>query len=279
MTPNRRKQQPGPALQPRVVAVPCQARKLSFSLEPGAVLLDAVSRHLGNCAGAVLHLEGGGFGPFHYVIPALSSTTDHAAFYSDVFKPHGITRLESGRMTYGMRDGKPWLHCHGFLTEQDGRRSGGHVIPDATVIAASIKVDAWLLDGAAFVAVHDPETNFTLFAPQPAPRTHDGAGRYIAVRLCPNQDLHGALDECCASNGFSRAIIRGGVASIIGAVFADGATATPFATEIFIRDEIAGLHSAIDIGLVNYLGERHEGMLQKGANPVLMTAELLLEAF
>jgi predicted DNA-binding protein with PD1-like motif len=279
MIATRRIAMPGPELQPRIIAVPTRVRERRFSLPPGSNLLDAISKELGDCKGAVLHLGGGAFGPFHYVIPALSATPDYAAFYSDVRTPKGATSLDAARVTYGSRDGKPWLHCHGFWTDSSGKPGGGHVIPDHTIIAEAMSAEVWLLDGAAFVTSHDAETNFTLLAPEPTAANGDS----LAIRLRPNQDLCTTLEQLCATHGIAHAAIRGGVASIIGAVFDDGRVAEPFATEIFIRSgEIAPgangeMAAGIDIGLVNYLGELFEGRLRRGANPVLMTAELLLQ--
>ncbi len=265
---------PGPELEPRVIAVPTQALHRHVTLPAGATLLDSISAALGPCEGAMLHLSGGAFGPFHYVIPSLSATPDYAAFYSDVRTPKGATRLDAARVTYGSRDGKPWLHCHGFWAESSGRAGGGHVIPDQTIIAEAITAEAWLLDGAAFVTRHDPETNFTLLGPEPITAN----GNCLAIRLRPNQDLCTTLEQLCATRGIRRAAIRGGVASIIGAVFDDGRVAEPFATEIFIRHgDVTPERAMIEIGLVNYLGELFEGRLLRGANPVLMTAELLLQ--
>jgi len=280
MDPNRRIAQPGPALMPRIVAAPCRVTERRFTLAPGGILLDSLHEVLGDGASAALHLEGGAFGPFHYVIPSLSETSEHAAFYSATFTPPGATRIEAARITFGTRDGAPWLHCHGFWTEADGTQSGGHVLPDLTRIATPIEVRAWVLDGAVFTTRHDPETNFNLLGPAPGA----GGGASYAIRMRPNQDLCTALEEFCVAHGLARAEIRGGVASIIGAVFEDGRQATAFATEMFIQrgtiapDAAGRMVASIDVGLVNYLGERWEGRLRRGANPVLMTAELVLHA-
>jgi predicted DNA-binding protein with PD1-like motif len=283
MNPTRRIQQPGPALEPRILAVPCRATHIRFTLRPGEVLLDGLAKNFAEAGytsspGAVLHLTGGAFGPFRYVIPALSETPDHAAFYSEVFSPPGVTKLELARVTFGRRERKPWLHCHGFWTEADGLATGGHVIPDGAVVAEPIEAEAWVLDRAAFVTRHDPETNFTLLGPVPDEDRGTGSGRFFAMRLRPNQDWGGALVAFCAAHGIARARILGGVGSIIGAVFADGRKSTPFATEIFVRSGEIDTTSRLDIGLVNHLGERMEGLLTHGENPVLMTAEFVLEA-
>ena len=283
MNPTRRIQQPGPALEPRILAVPCRATQIRFTLRPGEVLLDGLASHFAEagyapCPGAVVHLTGGAFGPFQYVIPALSETPEHAAFYSEIFAPAGVTKLELGRVTYGSREGKPWLHCHGFWTQADGHATGGHVIPDGAVVAEPIEAEAWVLDGAAFDTRHDPETNFTLLGPVPDNGSGTGSGRFFAMRLRPNQDWGGSLVTFCAAQDIRRARILGGVGSIIGAVFADGRESPPFATEIFVRSGEIDTSSRIEIGLVNHLGERLEGLLTHGENPVLMTAEFVLEA-
>lgn len=278
MDPNRRKTQPGLALEPRIIAVPTHAHKLALVLPRGKSLLDALHEAIGPCPSAVVHLDSGAFGPFTYVIPALSKTSEYAAFYSDFFTPLGHTTIEAARLTYGLRDGQPWLHCHGFWIEADGTRKGGHVIPDQTILATPVAATAWLLDGAIFTARHDPETNFSLLAPEAS----GPPGPCHAIRLRPNQDLCTTLEDFCAQHRITHASIAGGVASIIGAVFEDGRISTPFATEIFIKSgQIQpGTNGApaagIEIGLVNYRGDIVQGTLRRGANPVLMTAELLL---
>ena len=68
----------------------------------------------------MLNIRGGALGPFAYVMPALSKTGENAAFYSDTFRPAGVTRLKTGAMTLGERDGAPFFHCHALWTR--GRR-------------------------------------------------------------------------------------------------------------------------------------------------------------
>src|SRR3712207_8374784 len=46
-------------------------------------------------ASGVLTLESGAFGPLAYVIPALSQTSRHAAYYSDTYRDRKSTRLNS----------------------------------------------------------------------------------------------------------------------------------------------------------------------------------------
>jgi predicted DNA-binding protein with PD1-like motif len=282
----RRIEQPGPPATERIQWVEARGRAFSFTLEAGVPLLEAARRGFAEAgfAGGVLNMQGGALGPFAYVMPALSKTPEHAAFYSDTFRPNGITRLKMGAMTLGERDGAPFFHCHGLWREADGRLNGGHILPEETVVAEPFEVDAFGIDGAIFLAESDPETNFKLFGP--VPREAAGVkntGRAFALRLRPNQDFAGALEGFCRGHGILRGRVHGGVGSIIGARFADGRSVVPFATELAVGSgEIspgpAGAPAAhLDVALVDYLGGLGEGRLTRGDNPVLMTMELVVE--
>ncbi len=138
------------------------------------------------------------------------------------------------------------------------------------------------MDGACFEANPDPETNFKLFGPVPAGATMVDGTRAFALRLRPNQCFHAALENLCREKGLSRATIHGGVGSLIGSSFEHGLETEPFATEVFItQGSIApgadgALRADIDAGLVDYTGGLAEGRLKRGANPVLMTFELVV---
>jgi predicted DNA-binding protein with PD1-like motif len=282
----RRIVQPGPPASERIQWVEARGRAFSFTLEAGLPLLEAVRRGFAAAgfAGGVLNAKGGTLGPFAYVMPALSKTGENAAFYSDTFRPDGITRLKLVAMTFGERDGAPFFHCHGLWTEADGRPGGGHILPEETVVAEPFEVDAFGLDGAMFKAEPDPETNFKLFGPvASAAMGVETTSHAFALRLRPNQDFADALEAFCKERGISRAKLHGGVGSTIGARFADGRIVEAFATEIAVTSGVitAGAGSAfeaeLDIALVDYLGGVAEGRLMRGDNPVLMTMELVLE--
>jgi predicted DNA-binding protein with PD1-like motif len=232
----------------------------------------------------VLSMRGGALGPFAYVMPALSKTGGNAAFYSDTFRPSGITRLKLGAMTLGARDGASFFHCHGLWTETDGHPHGGHILPEESIVAESFAVEAFGIDGAMFVAEPDPETNFKLFGPVARADTDVKAeSRAFALRLRPNQDFAVALETFCRQHGILRARIHGGVGSTIGAHFSDGRIVVPFATELAIKAGTIApgadgtLQAELDVALVDYLGGIAEGRLMRGDNPVLMTMELVLE--
>ncbi|MDH2353186.1 DUF296 domain-containing protein [Bradyrhizobium sp. SSUT18] len=278
--------QPGAPVAERIQWVEARGRAFSFTLQAGLPLLEAARRGFAaeGFAGGVLSFGRGALGPFAYVMPALSKTSENAAFYSETFRPSGVTRTKLGSMTLGMRDGAPFFHCHGLWTEADGRASGGHMLPDETDVAEPFEVEAFGLDGAMFTAEPDSETNFKLFGPVAAAST--GArttSRAFALRLRPNQDFPGCLEEFCRGHGIARAKIHGGVGSTIGARFIHGGVTEPFATELAI---VAGtiapvrsgaLEAALDIGLIDYTGGIAQGRLIRGDNPVLMTMELVLE--
>ncbi len=278
--------QPGPPAPERIQWAEARGRAFSFTLEAGLPLLEATRRGFaaGGFAGGVLRWTGGALGPFAYVMPALSKTPDHAAFYSDTFRPAGVTRLKLAAMTLGERDGAPFFHCHALWRQADGRIKGGHILPEETVVAEPFAVEAFGIDGAAFAAEPDPETNFKLFGPVPAAATAtETTSRAFALRLRPNQDFAGALEAFCRERGIVSAKLHGGVGSTIGARFADGRIVEPFATELAVSSGVivsgvsGALEAELDIALVDYQGGIAEGPLLRGDNPVLMTMELVLE--
>jgi predicted DNA-binding protein with PD1-like motif len=279
--------QPGPPVAERIQWVEGRGRAFSFILEAGLPLLEAARRGFAaqGFAGGTLNMRGGTLGPFGYVMPALSKTGENAAFYSDIFRPSGLTQLKLATLTLGVRDGAPFFHCHGLWREADGKISGGHMLPEETFVAEPFEVEAFGIDGAVFAAEPDPETNFKLFGPVPSPAT--GAktmSRAFALRLRPNQDFAGSLEGFCRERGIARAKIHGGVGSTVGARFTDGGVIKPFATELAITSGVVApgdggeLEAALDVALIDYTGGIGEGRLVRGDNPVLMTMELVVEA-
>ncbi len=278
--------QPGPPAPERIQWVAARGRAFSCTLQAGVPLLEAARRGFAaeGFAGGTVSMTGGALGPFAYVTPALSKTGENAAFYSDIFRPAGVTRLKLATMTLGARDGAAFFHCHGLWTEAGGRTNGGHILPEETVVAEPFAVEAFGIDGAAFTAEPDPETNFKLFGPVArSTAAVETTSRAFALRLRPNQDFAGALEAFCRERGIISAKLHGGVGSTIGARFTDGRVVEPFATELAVQSGVivagagGALEAELDIGLVDYLGGIAEGRLTRGDNPVLMTMELVLE--
>jgi predicted DNA-binding protein with PD1-like motif len=273
--------QPGSPAAERIVAVAAHGRSIQFDLEPGVLLLDAVRQGFAahGFTSGVVEFGTLALGPFADVMPALSKTRENAAFYSDTFRPAGTSRLNHGAMTFGRRDGAPFFHCHALWTEADGKVTGGHILPDETIVAERITVTAFGIDGALFEGNLDPETNFKLFGPVAAPTTGAAtSNRAYAIRLRPNQDFCGALEAFCVAHNITRAKIRGGVGSTIGARLEGGTVVENFATEVYVRSgTIEGGRAVVDVALVDYTGAMAEGQYIRGDNPVLMTFELVLE--
>ena len=284
--PTRRIVQPGPRAPERIQWVEVRGHAFSFVLEAGLPLLEAVRRGFAAAgfSSGVLRADGGALGPFAYVMPALPQTNEHVAFYSKTFRPAGITRLKIATMTFGMHDGAPWFHCHAQWLEADGRLSGGHILPDETIVAEPFPVEAFGIKGAMFTAQPDPETNFKLFGPVPCdPTNAHTTSRAFALRLRPNQDFANSLEDFCRQHKIAHAKVRGGVGSIIGAQFTDGRLVEPFITEIAVRSGAvmpaasSSLEAELDVALVDHMGGLSEGRLRRGANPVLLTMEIVLE--
>ena len=281
----RRIEQPGTGTPERIQWAECHGLAFPMTLEAGLPLLEAVRRSFAAAGfvSGVAKLDGLALAPFAYVMPALSKTPEHAAFYSETFRPAGTARVERGAMTFGQRDGGPFFHAHALWVEGSGKRNGGHILPDETMVAETVTLPAVGLDGAAFLAETDGETNFKLFGPKPAPfldATRNG--RFFALRVKPNVDFCGALEAFCAEQGIREAVIHGGVGSTIGARFEAGRPVENFATEVAITagriaDAGEGLRATVDAALVDYRGGLASGRLVRGDNPVLMTFELVLE--
>lgn len=311
-------QHPGTAQAERTQCVAGTAHIMELDLPAGVSLLAAITQALDplQADSAVLELHDGACEPFAYVLPAMSETPVHAVYYSQRYQaPAGATRLQAGCITYGRREGSPWLHCHAIWTEADGTERCGHILPDETVLATPLRVTATLLRGMRFEVAPDAETNFSLFQPRAAAAgaaseagmndggdtgRHTGGGaaalanaadsmhgataaEAYALQIRPNEDFCTALESLCAQRGIRRAALRGGVGSLIGATFDDGRTVQPIATELFIDHGVVepgpdGRPCAtVDVTLVDYTGATSRGRLRRGANPVLVTFELVVQ--
>ena len=270
--------QPGPSLLPRVESLAARATRLDFTLEAGLSLLEAVARPLraAGFASAAVEIAGGGFGPFAYVLPAHAPDAVHAAWYSATHEPPGGARLERGNVTFGQREGAPWLHCHAVWQEASGRRAG-HVLPEETLVAAPVAARAWGLSGAGFAVGPDAETNFSLFQPAALPGPAGGS-RAVVLRVRPNEDMVAALEAACRAHGIARAVLRGGVGSLVAPRLAEGTGTADIATELLVTGGGVGPGGgAVAVALADMQGRVHAGTVPRGANAVCITCELVLE--
>ncbi len=274
--------QPGPVRPERWLAAAGALIHRVVDLAPGRTLLDAVAGPLAEAGmqGGVVHLSGGSFSPFSYVMPALSSDPRFAAYYSETFRPAGETRLERASVTFGERDGAGFLHVHGTWIEPDGRRRAGHLLPAEVVIADPVRAEAWGSAGAAWRVIPDAETNFSLFTPAPVSAGEPGC---LLLKIQPNEEIHAAIEAACAAHGLATARVRG-IGSIVRPAFADGRVIPTDASEVLIRDGTVrpgpdgGLLAHLDIAVVDVAGAIHEGVLLRGANAACITFELCLTA-
>jgi predicted DNA-binding protein with PD1-like motif len=296
-------QHPGQPSAQRVAAQQVELEPFALELPGHMSLMQAVAQSMQGIGAqcATFRMQGGGFEPFSYVMPALAKTSAHAVYFSDTYPVEGAVRLETASVTFGQRDGKPWLHSHAIWIEASGRRHCGHLLPDDIQVNHPIQAQGVAVRGATFTVCPDGETNFTLFVPlksmarpsqttagvnaaqKPPASSQTPRSKGYALRVAPNIDICTALETFCRDRGITHAKVQGGVGSTVGAVFDDGRVVEPFVTELLIRNgeiftNAAGQTQAqLDVSMVDYKGGVSEGRLARGQNPVLVTFELALE--
>ncbi|MDH5858185.1 PCC domain-containing protein [Lampropedia aestuarii] len=271
-------------------AVPCQLHYHADVLPTGLPLREAFARlcALRGASSAVARLEGGSFGPLAYVMPALSNKPEFAVFYSDRYEAVVPAQIESATVTIGLRDGQSWLHCHAVWIDAQGERKAGHVLPDDAWLSEAPQMHIWYLQGANFDVLPCTESRFSLFTPVPALAAPAAASAVptstgLAVTIRPNEDVCEAIATICREHGIRRAVVRGGVGSLVGVSFADGREVEAFVTEVLIEQGTVdtslpgGTGVTLDVALVDYLHGIHSGRLKPGANPVLVTFEMVIE--
>ena len=275
--------QPGPADAVRVEEFAVPMRRLEFSLEPGRSLVDAVAEPMA-AAGittAGLSLKGFELGPMKYVMPAVSKTPDHVAFYSETFVPERTLKIEAANITFGRKDGKPFVHCHAFWHDDSGALRGGHILPFDTYVAAPARAVAVGCGGIAMVAEFDAETNFTLFHPLrvDAPDAAGADRRGIVARIRPNEDLIETIEALCRRHEIRNAVIQSCIGSLIGFEFEDGQALEAGPTEILALDgRVVDGRAELKIGLIDTEGHIYQGRPVRGRNPILICCELFIRA-
>ena len=171
---------PGPRATQRMQVARTRLVPVSGALRAGETVLAGVARVFADagCRGGVAFLDGVTCDPMRYVLPALSTDGVHAAWYSDTFAPEGSCRIIRATASVGVKDGQPFLHCHGIWDTLDGRAMG-HLLLDSVVaedceITGIGALDAW------FDSRADAETAFTLFQ-----AAGGGDGSALLVRVAP----------------------------------------------------------------------------------------------
>ena len=269
-------QQPGPVHPRRIESFGGIAHTLTFPLRTGLSLLEAATGPLVEAGwrGGTLTFTGGAFTPFRYVMPGPPDDASHVAYFSSPVTPAGITRIEQANATFGWRDDNPFLHCHAAWTEQGSARRGGHILTDQTIVTEPATVHAWGFSNIEIRTERDPETNFTLFQPSGSSDTHAPAA---AARVRPNEDIVSAIETIARLHHMPNATIRGSLGSLIGARFTNGTMVPDNATEVLIRTgRLVSGTAEIDLLAVDSHGQVHEGRLERGANSVCITFDLVL---
>ncbi len=73
----------------------------------------------------------------------------------------------SGLGNISLKDGKPFVHLHLVLGQEDGSCVGGHAMPGCVIFAAEAALFA--LDGLPLEREYDPETGLALWRKNHAP--------------------------------------------------------------------------------------------------------------
>lgn len=274
--------QPGPVAPERQEILPVTGRPIEVTLRPGIPLEDAVADALAaeGCDGGWLELDEAPVSALDYVIPALSPDDEHAAWYSAIHSFGGSGQIERLGMMIGREDGASFLHGHGLWAPVGGESAMGHILAPRTVLSEPTAARGIGITGGRFDRQADPETNFTLF--RPTGEEQEGANSsHALVRLAPNEDFAPALDQVCARLGWDGARVHG-LGSLIGATFDDGSILDSLPTEFLILDAEASAEGNAgpgpEIAIVGIDGsDIRSGRIRREENPVLITAELMLE--
>jgi len=274
---------PGPKETERLPFARSRGRAVTLALRGGQDLQSAIAAALSDVGlySGWLELEAVSVDALAYVIPDKAPTAETVAWYSQTHRLCAPGRIHHLGLVVGQADGGLFLHGHGSWSETDGAVRFGHLLFAETMLAQDATARGFLLDDACFERTADAESNFSLFKPislsQPAPRDAD----FALLRMLPNEDLAMGLDMVCARLGWQQARVFG-LGSLVGAEFDDGRLLDSFATEFVLRDALAhgeaGCLPGPEIVIVGEAGGPGlRGRVTRGANPVLVTAEILLQ--
>lgn len=262
---------PGPRAPDRIVTRRADLRPIAGVLPKGAVLMDAVGDLFAahGCTGGVLSLAGVVCDPMRFVLPAPSTDGVHAAWYSDTHSPDGAWRIHSATATVGIKEGAPFLHCHGVWGDAPQM---GHILPFDCILAEDAAVSGLGAAETWFEVLPDAETAFSLFTPQGG-----GTGRGVFARILPGEDVITAVEAVAAAHKIANARLHA-VGSIDHITFVEGHGVACHATELrFDGAALTTGRAHIPIEVVDINGTISRGILTRGNNPVGVTLELIIE--
>ncbi|MGO2879920.1 MAG: hypothetical protein ACTIDT_08165 [Halomonas sp.] len=268
---------PGTPAQTRYQAQLCHTQERSLTLEGGQTLHDAIVQALQKQAisSAYLTINNAAMQTLHYVIPGDDPSGQHAAWYSETHRLSPPANIHTAGIHVGLRDGEPFLHCHGIWQQGDGHTAVGHLLAPASILANDIEVSCIAIEGAYLAVTADEETRFPLFAP------YQGASsaakpNALLLTLRPNQDLNAAIAATAKRYGIDTAQIMG-LGSLVQTCFTDGHQLKSHANEILILDgTLKDGQPSLQAVSVGIGGEQHQGALAPGRNAICVTCELLL---
>jgi predicted DNA-binding protein with PD1-like motif len=270
--------QPGPASDPRVIVEPCEAWQMTLQLRAGVPVLSAVAEALAerHIEAAIIEISSAEMSPLVYVVPANSPDAEHAAWYSEPHCLAGKATVERAVMSFGWDNEKPFLHCHGIWIDADGRRCGGHLIPDKTVLSKEIEVTVWAVAGARFERLFDPETNFSLLTPVSGANYGFPNNRALLMRIKPNTEIHTAIEMAAIEHGIDQGSIHG-VCSLVDCDFIDGSYMRSFASEGFIQEgKLKDKKASLTVGITSMSEEVFEGEISRDGNIICIATEILV---
>lgn len=257
---------PGPADGPRLMLAGSRMEERVVTLAAGIPLETAIARALHGADSAWISFAGA-HGDLRFVLPDRATDGLHGAWYSTP-RDAADTPLHRAGIVWGRREGRVFGHCHGLWGE-----TMGHLLLDASRLTRPVQARAVLFPDARFTASEDTETAFTLFKPEGAMNDHPDAA---LLRIAPHVDLCGAIGEAVRKLDWPRARVEG-IGSLNTARFADGTLLDSHASEFLISNGVAtGEEVEITIDIVGIGGIRAAGLLKTGANPVCVTAEIIL---
>lgn len=192
----------------------------------------------------------------------------------------GASTLPAATFTFGVDlEGAPFVHCHAIL-ESDAlpHRSAGHLFPPDCILGGTFDIAVSGLPDIVLTQKPDDETLHSMFEPDGSQSHNEDA---LFVRLRPNIDVIGGIEDACHSAGVTNARILPSVGSVNAPVLAaqDGME-TPLASlgmevqafEGTVRDGKASVSAT----LCNEDGAIFSGRLVKGLVPICVTAELVI---
>ncbi|MEL6920374.1 MAG: hypothetical protein AAFO77_05015 [Pseudomonadota bacterium] len=203
-----------------------------------------------------------------------------AANYTYIRDVDGPSELVDVRFTFGLdADDACFVHAHGTFNQPlENGEQGGHLFPDACMIATSGHLSIVALEGLLLRQQVDAETLHNVFDIE---RGAD-AGRGMFVRVRPNEDLTIGLERTLEATGAMRALSINSIGSINAPIFCTGSSngrkLDNLGMELLTMDAaFQNGRCTIACDAIDRRGHTHSGTLKPGHAPVCVTAEIMLE--